>query len=197
MKTSGATRIRGFTLVEVLVVLMLTGMIAVLLLQMMTILFRGYDQIGRIQGEVSLNSMRNGWFRDSINALAASLDEEFSFAGTPAQMTGFTMAPLVSRQGKLTMMAWEIRYKAKGTELWYAETGLEPALIGQWPDSELRFAYRGQNSGWMDTWPPADLPAGVLPYRIKLNIADDGGDRDVFAAIKVRRTGRYDYRDFL
>ena len=70
----------GFTLVEVLVVIAITGMVSVLVLQMLTIVLRGADGVSRVQGEMSMESMRNSWFRDSIAVMVASLDEEFAFS---------------------------------------------------------------------------------------------------------------------
>lgn len=190
-------RSSGFTLVEVLVVISITAMIAVIVLQMLTVLFRGYDQIGRIQGDVSVDAMRYGWFRDSLGVMVASLDEEFSFQGSANGMTGFTAGPLIGRQGEIAKVSWEVRSNLRGASLWYSEWGQEPMKIGEWPDTNLQFAYRGQRSGWRDDWPPEDLPDGMLPHRVKLTFDGDEQQREVYAAINVRRIGRYDYRDFL
>lgn len=189
---------RGFTLVEVLVVLALTGMIAVLLLQMMTVLLRGHDQVGRIQSQLLTDTMRFHWFRDSIGHMAASLDEEFGFVGSHSSFSGYTMAPLLAQQGKLTKVSWEIRSMSDGPGLWYQEAGAAPMLIGRWPYADdLSFEYRGQRSAWLSNWPAGDLPAGVLPYRIKLSIRSESETRDVYAAVDVRRVARFDYRDYI
>ena len=193
MKTRAAN---GFTLIEVLVVIAITGMITVLLSQMLTVFLRGYDQVGRIQQEHAVDSMRLGWLRDSVSAMVASLDEEFGFEGERASFTGFTMSPLLVDDHRLTRVTWQIRNDATGHSLWYGEDGRQAVKLGTWPDDQLSFAYRGLNSGWQTDWPPQDLPAGVLPHRIKLSISG-AEPRDVYAAVTVRRTGRYDYRDFL
>lgn len=188
---------RGFTLVEVLVVLAFTSLIAVLLLQMMTILLRGYDQAGRIQGQLAMDTMRFNWFRETIGVMAASLDEEFAFRGSKYEITGFTMAPLLAESGTLTRVSWTLRDNRDGKALWYQEWQHEPLLIGQWPDTEVSFAYRGQRSDWLDSWPTGNLPAGVLPYRIKMSLQDADSRKEIFAAVNVRRTGRYDFRDLV
>ena len=193
MKTSS----RGFTLIEVMVVLTLTGMIAALLLQMMTIMLRGYDQAGRIQSRLAIESMRYTWFRDSVGGLAASLDEEFGFQGSSAEFSGYTLTALQNSTGKLTGFRWSIRPSSRGQSLYYEEDNKAPLLMGSWSGTQLTFSYRGQSSGWLSEWPAADLPAGVLPYRVKLTLNDGQTNREVFAAVTNRRIGRYDYRDLV
>ena len=186
----------GFTLVEVLVVIAITGMISVLLVQMMTVFLRGYDQVGRLQNEHAIDSMRFGWFRDSVAVLVASLDAEFAFEGDDKKITGYTLSPLLGDDGQLTRVAWQIRNQTTGASLWYEEADSPPIRIGTWRGSDLKFSYRGQNTGWRSAWPPEELVEGVLPYRVRLVI--DGEEvREVYAAVIVRRTGRYDYRDYL
>ena len=68
--------------------------------------------------------------------------------------------------------------------------------MATWPSHRASFAYRGQQSGWMDEWPAQDLSPGVLPHRIKLVLDDGDVTREIYAAVQIRRTGRYDYRDF-
>lgn len=189
-------RASGFTLIEVMVVIAVTSITAVLILQMMTILFRGYDQIGRVQSELAKEAMSYGWFRDSIGSLVASLDREFAFSGDVREMEGYTSAPLFGSAGKVTEIRWQLREEADGTSLWYTEKGEPQIQVAVWQESEVGFLYRGLKSGWRNTWPPEELPAGILPHRVKLKIENQSESREIYAAISVRRTGRYDYRDF-
>ena len=107
----------GFTLVEVLVVIAITGMVSVLVLQMLTIVLRGADGVSRVQGEMSMESMRNSWFRDSIAVMVASLDEEFAFRGSERAVSGFTMAPLIGQSGELTQVTWSLESTGEGQHL--------------------------------------------------------------------------------
>ncbi len=186
----------GFTLVEVLVVIVLVSMISALLLQMMTLSFRSFDQVTRIANESNVLRMRNQWFRNSISHLVASLDEQFGLVGDASTISGYSSAPLLDHSGKLTRVYWEVRRSGADSELWYREHAGSPMLIGKWAGGELKFSYRGLQSAWLDKWPTEELPVGVLPYRVKLSIEQDGEVRDLLAAVSIRRTGRYDYRDY-
>lgn len=188
--------LRGFTLIEMLVVLLITGIASVLVLNMLTILLRGYDQIGRIQSDFAIDEMRFSWFRGCVGVMVASLDKEFAFAGSSREISGYTTSPLIGKEGKLTWVKWELKSVSGGDEIWYTEGLLDSMHIGTWKDTELEFLYRGLNSDWRRDWPPSDLRPGVLPYRIKLRMTG-AVQREFFAAIRVRRTGRYDYRDFV
>ncbi|MFT7222413.1 MAG: prepilin-type N-terminal cleavage/methylation domain-containing protein, partial [Candidatus Azotimanducaceae bacterium] len=180
----------GFTLIEVLVVIAITGLVSVLTLQMLTIMFRGYDQVSQFQSEMSQESMRNAWFRDSIAVMVASLDEEFSLKGDTRSIAGFTLAPLLGHPGKITPISWTIEADGNNEVLWYEEEEQSRLKIASWESADVSFAYRGQRSGWLPDWPPEDLSPGVLPFRIKLSIDESGKVREVFAAVKIRRTGR-------
>ena len=188
---------KGFTLVEVMVVIAITGMIAVLLLEMMTIMFRGYDQVGRIQTRLAQETMQLQWFRETMGVMAASLDQEFAFKGSAGEITGYTMAPLLSEQGKLTRISWRIEEAEGESRLIYHEADHPPMNVGSLRDSELRFEYRGQLTNWLGGWPDEQVPVGSLPFRIKLAIEGASGPREVYAAINVRRLGRYDFRDLI
>lgn len=190
------TRIGGFTLIEVLVVIAITGLVSVLTLQMSSILLKGYDQISRVQSNLGEQAMRNSWFRDSIAVMMASLDEEFAFSGSQRSISGYTMSPLFAAEGELTQVQWSLESSSSGDALWYREHDRPPVQIAVWPETNASFAYRGQKSGWLAEWPAQDLPAGILPYRVKLSLGGGEDAQQIFAAIKVRRTGRYDYRDF-
>lgn len=187
----------GFTLIEVLVVIAITGFVAVLVLQMLTILLRGNDQIARVQTQMNEQVLSQAWFRDSIGVMMASLDEEFAFKGDERSVSGYTLSPLLGHAGEITPVQWTLRRSSDGDALWYSESGEAAIRIANWPDTLAKFSFRGQKSGWLEQWPSGDLTSGVLPYRVKLSLASNDQIRDVFAAVRVRRSGRYDYRDFL
>lgn len=189
---------QGFTLVEVMVVLSLVSLISILVLQMMTVMLRSYEQISSLEGRFSLDSMRNAWFRGSVNTMVSSLDQEFAFKGERMLMSGYTTAPLMGRQGMLTSIKWEIREDTTQSSLWYVENEQRPLKIASWKNARAEFSYRGLKSGWGGGWPREELSQGVLPHRVKLTVfSDDSMPVDIYAAVRTRRTGRYDYRDNL
>lgn len=192
-----AFKARGFTLVEVMVVLAIVSLCSVLMLQMLTVFLRGYDQVNRIQSEIILDSMRENWFRRSVKVMVASHDEEFGFQGEEYEISGYTLYPLIGPGGKLTEVGWLIRSNSSGASLWYTETDFEPMKIANWANASLKFQYRGLSSGWVSEWPPREIPIGELPQRIKLTIEGNGSSRAIFAAVAIRRVKGSDYRDIL
>ena len=190
-------REKGFTLVEVIVVLTIVSLCSVLMLQMLTVFLRGYDQVNRVQGELVIASMRENWFRRSVKVLVASDDEAFAFKGEDNEIAGYSLYPLIGQAGRLTKVGWVIRSNTRSASLWYMETGYEPMKIATWEDARLEFQFRGATSGWVGEWPPRETPIGELPQRIKLTINEPGATKELFAAVAIRRVKRSDYRDLL
>lgn len=147
---------RGFTLLEMLVVLVLTGFIT-------TILFEGLSQTFRLQQHFGVEmfntqqgAMRSDWFRQSINGLMPDHEDgRNKFKGDERRMSGLTTAPLTPESVGLAPLTWQLRFDPESgeTRLHYGAENDAPAILA-WPGNSGRFVYLDNKGEAHDTWPP-------------------------------------------
>ena len=160
------TRHEGFTLVEVLVALSITSLIAALVLQLMVQGARLEIQAGRSLADGAPQSIREIWLRDALSAVLVSpADHPAAFTGDAARMefdTPDAVVPLGPRYGR---MAFELRPQSGGSTQLFAvppltgpaanaDTSGSGLLLAHWPASAVRFRYRDAAGSWHDVWPP-------------------------------------------
>ena len=178
-----ADRARGFTLLEMLVVLLISGMALALTTQAL-VCARWYwpsaiasERAGR---EYRLSE---SWFRNSVRGLYPAASEEdlsrrskavlggdaevILFEGESDGFTGVTLAPVLAGQGVPTSQEWRIKREADGIDrLTLVEHG--ETLTLSLPRSEgLQLHYLDPEGKLHDRWPPRlgiwkQLPEAVV-----------------------------------
>lgn len=146
----------GFTLVEILVVMVLTGFIV-------TVLLQGLQQVMRLQthfGAEIFSSQRGAmltdWYRQSIAGLTPDyIDGKNRFRGESAQMHGQTLQPVTADSGAPTPFAWRIQFDAQSgtTQVRYGDDDAAPVILS-WQGSTGRFIYIAADDSTHDVWPP-------------------------------------------
>lgn len=149
---------RGFTLVEILVVLIITGFIVAILLQSLHQVFRLQTQFGSEIFHTQNGAMYADWFRQSINGLMPDHDKGAQkFRGERRQMHGLTLSPLDRENGTLAAFVWRLEFDARSglTSLYYGDTGeKETSQILTWSSNSGRFIYIDAENAAHDNWPP-------------------------------------------
>ena len=112
------------------------------------------------------------WYRESVEALVASLDEEHGFMGQPREMSGFTLAPLLSASGEPTLITYFLKSESGADALWYREDGAEPIRLMEF-SSPVEFRYATSRAVYSRSWPDESFPLGTLPAVIKLAAPSD------------------------
>ena len=145
----------GFTLLEMLVVIILTGMIA-------TFLFQGLNQVYRLQThfDAELDHSRKDamiidWARQAIIGIQPDYEDgEDKFSGDENHLQGLTTNPI---DAALAVAAFrlELVYDPKDnqTRLNYKSGDKTTTLLG-WPGKKGRFVFLDQQQQDHDTWPP-------------------------------------------
>jgi prepilin-type N-terminal cleavage/methylation domain-containing protein len=145
----------GFTLLEMLVVIVLTGMIA-------TFLFEGLNQVYRLQThfDAELDHSRKDamiidWARQAIIGLQPDYEDgEDKFSGDEKHLQGLTTNPI---DASLAVAAFrmELEYDPKDhqTHLNYL-TGEKTTRLLSWPGKKGRFVFLDPQQQEHDTWPP-------------------------------------------
>jgi prepilin-type N-terminal cleavage/methylation domain-containing protein len=161
----------GFTVVELLTVLVLIGLLSYVLLT-------GFERVLDIR--LRLSAFLDGveapvlvadWFRGTVGGLVAdAADGPDRFAGSARRMTGLSLAPLNATAGVPTRITWEIVFdeQTDRNSLRYRNNDDPAMLIASWPGGAGGLRYCSPDLVCRDTWPP-DPKAAQLPLLIELD----------------------------
>lgn len=138
---------RGFTLVEMLVVLVLTALVV-------GMVFEGLGRVADLRVRLARHldgaldeTITGSWFRSSVAALQTDLEgAPDAFRGGPQEMSGLTLKPIELPAGAPTAFAWR--------------------LVAETASQSVRLGYRGADGAWRRSRPgPAPARASSMPDR--------------------------------
>lgn len=160
---AGVARARGFTLMEMLVVLVITALMMGSLFESLGILRRSQERldlrtIAERRGQLAL-----AWFNDSIESLVPLDDADFH--GDASAWTANTLAPVAGGPGRPTPIGWSLHSTATGTVLAYRGPDARELDLARLAPG-ARFVFADEKGVLHETWPPRlglfpDLPAAV------------------------------------
>lgn len=174
---ANASKQGGFTLIEVLVVLIITGMVSGVLFQALERAYRLQERFGVELFSVQQGQMAADWYRQTIQGLHPDYpDGKSVFRGSDREFSGLSSNPLGSEYGAPTPIIWRIRGNRQNgtTELVYLEGERETNILS-WSGHEARFVYLDEKQAPHDSWPPPLGLSTQLPKQIQL-VAQDAGD---------------------
>lgn len=181
---SACTTERGFTLMEMLVVMLLTAMIT-------AVLFQGLQQVIGLQKrfgaelyDTQQGAMIRQWFRRVINGLLPDYPNgRHLFRGEAKSMTGLTLTSLMDEPGQLLPFTWRIRFDPlqEQSQLTYGKNSSSQVILS-WPGRSGHFSYYDQQGNAHDTWPPPFGDWPQIPAVIELHYESDGLQQVIVAA---------------
>lgn len=162
----------GLTLLEMLVVLIITSLVAALLMQGFASVL---DMRGRLLAHLEYQDRTvhsNRWFRQSVRGLVAELPDHAQrvFNGTPQSFRGTSVAGPDQRSGITQLIEWRIEKGETGLELIYlGEFGHRFTAL-QLEEGKGSFFYLDGEGKWHSEWPPQRLNAVApqLPRAVRL-----------------------------
>jgi prepilin-type N-terminal cleavage/methylation domain-containing protein len=167
-----ATTINGFTLVELLVVLVIVALISGVLLSAFERVLDIRVRLAAFLDGVEAPVLVADWFRSSVGGLLAdSVEGRDRFSGGAHGMRGLSLAPLDAAAGVPIRITWTVTFEAAaGRSYLRYSKGDEPAMtIASWPGDYGGLRYCGANLVCHDSWPP-DKNAAQLPALIRLDL---------------------------
>lgn len=171
MKRSAPSR--GFTLLEALVVLVITGLISVVLVQGFGLLLSARTSVQDKIVAVDEALVEQNLFLEPLRGVVPDYpDRPHMFIGEPQRLHGLTARPLQARAGSPVPFTLTITYERQTnrTSLTYQEDNTEPMIIGSWEGEKGAFAYRDIAGAWRDTWPVQDdQKAPQTPWLIRIS----------------------------
>jgi len=175
---------RGFTLVEMLVVLLIVGMVSGLLFdgtaQLMGMQARLERQLTRLRGE----ALRADWLRQVVQGLQPDYEDgKQIFKGSPRGFSGLTTNALSAGYGAPEPFAVTLAHNAaQNSMLLGYGNGRNASVLMSWPGNRGRFLYLDDRGEAHEDWPP---PLGLwpqLPRTITLEGERDGAPWLIAAA---------------
>lgn len=186
-------RQRGFTLMETLVMLIISALAVTLMMQALSSFNRSREHIVRLEGVRDNDSVALGWLGDSLRGLVsvssaaqpgkviepAALDDTDAGNGLKGDANGFsaqTLTPLLGPPGVPVTVQWQVvRNAGSGDSLEYREPGHQPMILPLNDADALAFSYLDSDGKVHDTWPPKQGLQDPMPQTIQLQIAGQGG----------------------
>ena len=186
---------KGLTLLELLVVLLLTTMISAFLFDTGSNLAGLFIRIDSVSEDVQRKRVAASWLRDAIGSSVAShqIDAQQSFVGSPTSLAGLTMMPILGEQGKLARFYLDLVDRPSGTSVRYRQDDRESFELIEWM-SQARLLYVNSKGREFSDWPPEAGLTGSLP---SLVIIEPRSGIPLKIKIQVRRLPVVDLRDQL
>lgn len=192
-------RMRGFTLLEMLVVLLIAGMALALTSQALSQYKRAHEQVSTSTQSGREYRLAERWFRESVSGLFAGGDPAGSgtavipgvppdatvFRGEPRGFSGLSLLPVLAGQGIPTLQTWSITTSRTGSHVLILKEN-EKQLTLPFPGADqLTLHYLDAVGGTHTHWPPTQGHWPQLPAAIALEL---GPGSMLVAAV----TGPYD-----
>lgn len=202
MTTSESGPAAGFTLLEMLVVLLIAGMALTLTTQALGQFQRAHARASASERAGREYRLSEAWFRDSVRALTAADDTGRAAADTrrnasPDQpsavfkgrsdgFSGLTLAPVLAGQGIPVVQAWRVVAGPAGTDVLELREEGQRLLLSLPGSGRLHLHYLDDEGKLHDQWPPALGKWPQLPAAVVLELApgaDGIGAATVVAAV--------------
>ena len=152
-------RSAGFTLVEVLVVLVIGSLVSALLFQMLAQTYRLRSRFAEQLSESQTGRMRADWLRQALRGLESmAQDAPSRFSGQPTTIQGLTNAPINQQGTRLRDVRLEWAPRASGWELLYAEGAAPWPLWAAGAAGRPGFRYIDDQGNEHGQWPPPEAP---------------------------------------
>ncbi|WP_282276975.1 type II secretion system protein [Stenotrophomonas sp. PS02297] len=191
-------RLRGFTLLEMLVVMLIAGMALALTSQALSQYKRAHERVSASMQGGREYRLSERWFHDSVAGLHAGGELKspsarrlpgmtsdtratLVFQGNEHGFSGLTLLPVLAGQGIPTMQTWSLTNNAPGDgALTLDEDGKQ--LVLRFPDAGLLTLHYVDAAGELHAqWPPAQGQWPELPAAIALEL--DSGSMIMAAVV--------------
>lgn len=183
----------GFTMLEVLVVLVLISLVTALVMQGLSAVFQIRQ---KIRDTLLVNkpvTLQQAFLRSTLSAMTADdIKGEHRFTGTAQKITGLTLAPLLSLQGIPLSVELSVQRQEDSCLLRYTESGSPPIILGRWLHDHCYFSFFAEQGKEQSEWNSSGNKLVQLPSAISFQVENETGDKVFFliAAITGRRLAR-------
>lgn len=165
---------RGFTLLEMIVTLVIVSLLVVVLVQALSQALRIRSGIITHQRLSRIALLQEQWFRDSVaGSIADARDAPVQWIGGTDSMKFLTLAPLTG--AGLQEVAWTLQPVAGGKGLHYVAADGRDLEVIPGPLKNASFAYMDGTGVWHREWKPRTDDKHVLPRVVRLEAETASG----------------------
>jgi prepilin-type N-terminal cleavage/methylation domain-containing protein len=184
--TATPTAARGFTLVEAVVVLVITGLVASVAMQGFGTILGTRATMTREVGRLHDIIIERNLISEPLRGIIPDYKEQPNvFKGGTRDLRGLTIRPLDKAAGAPRPFQVRFAYDLgqDETALVYVSDRGETYTVSQWSGNVGRFTYRDISGAWTETWPPSD--DDTLPQTPWLIRAETGLDSNPVVVVFV------------
>jgi general secretion pathway protein J len=156
---------KGFTLLEVIVVLMISSLITVILVQSLSLVLDTRLRVINELTRIEILGIQNSIVTSPLRGLLPDHKTgDYVFLGEERRLKGLTLTPLQGTSGAPTGFSMTLDYDSTKdmTSLTYLEQGYDPIEIARWPGNAGTFSYRGRSGELIKRWPPQSFASTQL-----------------------------------
>lgn len=168
-------RLRAFTLVETLVVMVLLALVTTMLTQLLgqTLMIR--SRLVAVEYAQRDRLLLNKWIESSVTgAMPGTVVSKASFTGDAGQVQFLSTFRLSQRQLTPGVVSWFLRRDGDTQHLFYRNDDASEWLM-QRDVGNAEFSFLGADRRWYQQWPPRDqAAANVLPEAVRLALTVEG-----------------------
>jgi general secretion pathway protein J len=161
-KNLGKFNVKGFTILEMLVVLVLVSFISALLLEGFSYVLHLRSSFLAQLEDLQRGTLQEYWFRSTTAAIITDYrDGSNIFKGEERKFSGLTLAALDQSIGVPTSFTWKMEYADGIMVLRYQNSNNKTWDISYWFNNEGSFRYMDKAGKWHTNWPPKtgfDIP---------------------------------------
>jgi prepilin-type N-terminal cleavage/methylation domain-containing protein len=148
-------RTSGFTLVEMLVVLLITAIISLSLFEVFGRTLTVRTRLAPFIDKVERTNLMAGWFRNSVQGLLPDEPKgQNRFKGQAQSFQGLSGNGLDQEVGNPSPVFWSLEQRADKTRLYYRGENQDQIIIDEWVGGG-NFFYGDQKGQWYQNWPPS------------------------------------------
>ena len=198
MDWSGQVKQKGFTLMELLVVLVLISLLMTTLMQGLSYFLKLKERGSELVLTQQKTKMQEDWFKLLIQGFTPY--QRFSkkvFKGNKTELTGQTLTTLTSSAASIVDISLKLEQTSGMIRLIYVE-GNYIWRLGEWVSKEAHLSYQDREGNMHKSWPPkGNNEITQLPALIKLHVSTSQESIDWFVSIAGRLTPKPTIKELL
>lgn len=158
----------GLTIIEMLVVIVITSLLVTVMMQGFTFTLNLYHRVVAKQQSAYQSAFVNHWLGLTLGNLVAPREKDVKIRAHKYFISAETFNPLLSDPGVKTKIEWELVPTNSAYSLIYREADVEFEVFA-FSESNAAFEFQSADRVWHDVWPVEFYQQVNLPEAIRIS----------------------------